>query len=90
MKSAELFVEALKEGLSPIETLQSLPEYEPHYIHTQHAYLNPEAEVVATPVWLLDRAFEPVDTVDPARPCPSCSSVRDAWSNAVLAEATHD
>jgi hypothetical protein len=64
------------------------PSREPH--GTQHTYLNPEAEVVAAPVWLLDRAFEPSDTVDPSRPFPLCSSVRDAWSIAVLAEATHD
>jgi hypothetical protein len=64
------------------------PSREPH--GTQHIYLNPEAEVVAAPIWLLDRAFGPADTVDPSRPFPPCSSVRDAWSNAVLAEVTHD
>jgi hypothetical protein len=64
------------------------PSREPH--GAQHAYMNPLAEVVAAPVWLLDRAFEPADRVDPSRPFPPRSSVRDAWSNAVLAEATHD
>jgi hypothetical protein len=62
------------------------PSREPHGI--QHTYLNPKAEVVAAPVWLLDRAFGPADTVDPSRPFP-CSSVRNEWSNAVLEEA-HD
>ena len=33
MRSAELFVEAIKQGLSPIEALRSLPEYEQPYIH---------------------------------------------------------
>jgi Bifunctional DNA primase/polymerase, N-terminal len=33
MKSASAFVRALEQGLSPIEALQSLPEYEPRYIH---------------------------------------------------------
>lgn len=64
------------------------PSRKPH--GTQHVYLNPEAEVVAAPVWLLDRAFESADTVDPSRPFPPCNSARDAWSNAVLADATHD
>jgi hypothetical protein len=64
------------------------PSREPH--GAQHAYLNPEAEVVAAPVWLLDRAFGPADTVDPSRPFPPCSSVHGARSNDVLAEATHD
>ena len=32
MKSASAFVEALGQGLSPIEALQTLPEYEPPYI----------------------------------------------------------
>ncbi len=32
MKSAELFLEALEQGLSPIEALHSLPDYEPRYI----------------------------------------------------------
>ena len=64
------------------------PSREPH--GTQHTYLNPEAEVVAAPVWLLDRAFEPADMVDPPQPYQPCSYVRDAWSNAVLAKATHD
>jgi hypothetical protein len=57
---------------------------------TQHIYLNPKDEVLAAPVWLLDRAFEPADTVIPSRPFPPCSSVCGAWTNAVLAEATHD
>ena len=64
------------------------PSCEPH--GTQHIYLNPGSEVIAAPTWLLVRAFEPADTVDPSRPFPPCSSVRSAWSNAVLAEATHD
>jgi hypothetical protein len=62
------------------------PSREPH--GTQHTYLNPEAKVVAAPVWLLDRSFGPADTVDPS--FPPCSSVRGGWSNAVLAGATHD
>jgi hypothetical protein len=56
----------------------------------QHAYMNPMAEIATAPVWLLDRAFGPADAVDPSRPFPPCSSVRGAWSNAVLAEGTHD
>ena len=64
------------------------PSCEPH--GAQHTYLNPGSEVIAAPTWLLVRAFEPADTVDPSRPFPPCSSVRAAWSNAVLAEATHD
>ena len=64
------------------------PSCEPH--GTQHIYRNPGSEVIAAPTWLLVRAFEPADTVDPSRPFPPCSSVRAAWSNAVLAEATHD
>jgi hypothetical protein len=64
------------------------PSREPH--GTQHTYLNPEAEVNAAPAWLLDRVFEPNDTVNPSRPCPPCSAARDVWFNAVLAEATHD
>ncbi len=57
---------------------------------TQHTYLNPGAEAVAAPLWLLDRAFEPADTVDPSRPFPPCGSVVNAWSSTVLAEANHD
>jgi len=64
------------------------PSREPH--GTQHTDPNPEAEVVEAPVRLLDRAFDPADTVDPPQPYQPCSYVRDAWSNAVLAEATHD
>jgi hypothetical protein len=64
------------------------PSREPH--GAQHAYMNPMAEIATAPVWLLDRAFGPAETVDPSRPFPPCSSVRDAWSNAVLAAATHD
>ena len=57
---------------------------------TQHAYMNPLAEIAAAPVYLLERAFQPTDTVDPSRPLPSCSSVVAAWPTAVLAEAIHD
>jgi hypothetical protein len=64
------------------------PSCEPH--GTQHIYLNPGAEVIAAPAWLLARAFEPADTIDPLRPFPPCSSVRAAWSNTVLVDATHD
>jgi hypothetical protein len=64
------------------------PSREPH--GTPHAYLNPGAEVVAAPLWLLDRAFKTLDTVDPSRPFPRFRAVRNAWSNAVLEEATHD
>jgi hypothetical protein len=64
------------------------PSREPH--GAQHAYMNPMAEIATAPVWLLDRAFGPADTVDPSRPFPPCSSVRGAWSNAVLADVTHD
>jgi hypothetical protein len=32
MKSAEAFIEALEQGLSPVDALYSLPDYEPHYI----------------------------------------------------------
>ncbi len=64
------------------------PSCVPH--GTQHIYLNPGSEVIAAPTWLLVRAFEPADAVDPSRPFQPCSSVRDAWSNALLAEATHD
>lgn len=65
------------------------PSQEPQ--GAQHAYINPIAEIGASPVWLLDRAFEPADVVDPSRPFPPCSSVRDAWSNAFAVEATpHD
>ena len=64
------------------------PCREPH--GAQHAFMNPMAEIATAPVWLIDRAFGPADTVDPSRPFPPCSSVRGAWSNAVLAEVTHD
>jgi hypothetical protein len=64
------------------------PSREPH--GAQHAYMNPMAEIVAAPIWLLDRAFEPADRVDPSRPFPPCSSERNAWSNLVLAEGTND
>jgi hypothetical protein len=64
------------------------PSREPY--GAQHSYLNPKAKVAAPPLRLLDRAFEPADTVDTSRPFPPRSSVRNAWSNAVLAEATHD
>ncbi len=64
------------------------PSREPH--GAQHAYMNPMAEIVAAPGWLLDRAFEPADTVDPSRPFPPCSSMPNAWPNLVLAEGTHD
>jgi hypothetical protein len=64
------------------------PSREPH--GPKHAYVNPGAEAVAAPLWLLDRAFKPIDTVNPSRPFPRFSAVRDAWSNAVLEEATHD
>jgi hypothetical protein len=64
------------------------PSREPH--GTQHAYLNPEAEAIAAPPWLLDRAFKPAETVDPYRPFPPYSPMLDTWSSAVLAEATHD
>jgi hypothetical protein len=57
---------------------------------TQHTYLNPGAEVFAAPLWLLDRAFNPAETVDPSRSFPPCSAARAVWSNAVLAESTHD
>jgi hypothetical protein len=63
------------------------PSREPH--GAQHAYMNPMAEIVTAPVWLLDRAFGPVDKVD-SPPFSPCSSMRDAWSSAVLAEVTHD
>jgi hypothetical protein len=33
MKSAEVFVEALEQGLSTVEALHSLSDYEPRYIH---------------------------------------------------------
>ncbi len=33
MKSSELFIAALKQGLSAVETLHCLPDYEPRYIH---------------------------------------------------------
>jgi hypothetical protein len=64
------------------------PSREPH--GAQHAYLNPEAEAIAAPLWLLDRAFKPAETVAPYPPFTPCSPVLDAWSSAVLAEATHD
>ena len=64
------------------------PSREPH--GPQRTYLNPGAEVLAAPVWLLDRVFGPADTVDPSRLSPLCSSVRDVWPNAVPTEATHD
>jgi hypothetical protein len=64
------------------------PSCEPH--GTQHIYLNPGSEVIASPAWLLVRAFEPADTVDPSQPFSPCSSRRDAWSNVLAAEATHD
>jgi hypothetical protein len=53
---------------------------------TQHAYMNPRAEIIAAPIWLLDRAFEPADAIVPPRPFPTCCSVLDAWSGALLAE----
>jgi hypothetical protein len=64
------------------------PSREPH--GTQHTYLNPRAEAVAAPAWLLERAFRPADTADPLLPLPPCSSVVHAWFSAVLAEANHD
>jgi hypothetical protein len=64
------------------------PSREPH--EAQHAYMNPMAEIATAPVWLLDRAFGPADTVDPSRPFPPCRSMHGARSNDVLAEATHD
>jgi hypothetical protein len=56
---------------------------------TQHTYLNPKAAVAAAPAWLLDRVFEPADTVDPSRPFPPRNAGRDAWSNAVALEVTN-
>jgi hypothetical protein len=60
------------------------PSREPH--GAQHAYMNPMVEIATAPVWLLDRAFEAADTVDPSQPFPPRRSVRGAWSKAVLAE----
>jgi len=81
----------ISEGLSVLgegDWVLIPPSREPN--GTQHTYLNPEAEVVEAPVWLLDHAFEPADTVDPPPPYQPCSYARDAWSNAVLAEVAHD
>jgi hypothetical protein len=64
------------------------PSCEPH--GTQHIYLNPGSEVIAAAAWLLVRAFEPADTVDPSQPFSPCGSMRDAWSSVLAAEATHD
>lgn len=64
------------------------PSRDPH--GAQHAYLNATAAVGAAPAWLLTRAFELADTVDPSRPLPPCSAVLDACSSAVLAEHAHD
>lgn len=64
------------------------PSREPH--GAQLAYINPLAEIVAVPMWLLARAFESADTVAPSRPFPPCSSVRDPWFNVLAEEATHD
>jgi hypothetical protein len=64
------------------------PSREPH--GTRHTYLDPGAEAVAAPLWLVERAFRPADTVDPSRPFSPCSSVLDAWSSSAQAEATHD
>ena len=48
MKSAELFLEALDQGLSPIEALHSLPEYEQRYIRRVTALpMNLVATIVA-------------------------------------------
>lgn len=64
------------------------PSREPY--GTQHAYMNPLAEIAAAPIYLLERAFEPANTVDPLQPFLPCSLVLAAWSSAVLTEATHD
>jgi hypothetical protein len=64
------------------------PSREPN--SKQHSHLNPKAEILEAPVWLLDRAFVPADTVDPSQPFPSRSAVLAAWSNAFPAETTHD
>ncbi len=55
----------------------------------QHSYLNPTDEVVAPPLWILRRAFEPSDAASPSRPILPCSPLRDALSNA-MAESAHD
>jgi hypothetical protein len=79
------------EGLSVLgegDWILMPPSCEPH--GTQHIYLNPGSEVIAAAAWLLVRTFEPADTVDPSQPFSPCSSMRDAWSNVLAAEATHD
>jgi hypothetical protein len=55
----------------------------------QHSYLNPTDEVVAPPLWILRRAFEPSDAADPSRPFPSYIVLRDALSKAMV-ESAHD
>ncbi len=80
------------EGLSVLgegDWILMPPSCEPH--GTQHIYLNPGAEVIAAPAWLLARAFEPANTIDPSQPFSPCSSMRDAWPSVFAAEATpHD
>jgi hypothetical protein len=55
----------------------------------QHSYLNPMDEVVAPPLWILRRGFEPSDAADPSRPFLPYSPLRAALSNA-MAESAHD
>ncbi len=63
------------------------PSRGPH--GAQHSYLNPRDEVVAPPLWIVNRVFEPADTVDPSRPFPPCSVLRNGWSDD-MAEHAHD
>jgi hypothetical protein len=63
------------------------PSRGPH--GAQHSYLNPMDEVVAPPLWILHRVFEPSDAEDPSRPFPTSSALHDVWSNA-KAESAHD
>lgn len=55
LKQAELFVEALKQGRSPIEALQSLPEYEQPYVREFRAEIYRAA-------WRNGSRFLPVST----------------------------
>ena len=64
------------------------PSRGPHGV--QYDSLNPGAEAVSAPRWLLECAFKLADKFDPSRPFPRSSVVRDAWCSVDLAEFTHD
>lgn len=92
MKSAEAFVEVLERRLSPAEALHSLPDYEPRYIDRLSVEIYRAAPRNG---W----RFFPVSSSNHLTlrhanlfyaMYPPCSYVRNAWSNAVAVEASHE